>query len=326
MWLPPTSLDLLRYLIIWRINTQLAQLPRQYLPMELARVLGTLITERLPTRSAQPWRKNLAAWDAAARHPQDEDSESAFPDTPMWPLETVFFVYPGKCIYGEGEILLWELKLFGKDADHELFLEVILPAMEEAGFREDRRWRQWRGIWGHFDIDSVYVARGRQWEPFVQGGRLDLHYRPTRQQWALDTEQADIEKKAFRELFWLTPFDLDVPPEIEVHHAGSLAPILSALIARLNHLVSDSFELPLGIWDRLDAEQRVRLESSSDHGARIRHGDHSLSPVPNGFPGKWIGTQTFGSIPPLFLPYLELASILHIGHHTQFGCGTFLLR
>jgi hypothetical protein len=323
MWLPPTSLDLLRYLIVWRINSPLVQLPRKYLPMELARVLGTLITERLPTRSARPWRKNLAAWDAAARQPRDEDSESVFPDIPMWPLETVFFAYPGKSVYGEGEILLWELKLFGKDADHELFLEVILPAMEEAGFREDRRWRQRRGLWGHFDIDSVYVARSRQWEPLVQGGRLDLRYRPTRQQWALDTKQADIEGKVFREIFWLAPFDLDAPPEIE---ADSLAPILSALIARLNHLVGDFFEFPLGIRDRLDAEQRVRLEPSSSHGARIRHGDHNLSPVPDGFPGKWIGTQRFRSIPPLLLPYLELASILHVGRHTQFGCGTFLLR
>ena len=50
-----------------------------------------------------------------------------------------------------------------------------------------------------------------------------------------------------------------------------------------------------------------------------------IYPVLESQPGCWIGKQIFSLIPDHAIPYLILASIFHIGAHTHFGCGTFLV-
>ena len=60
MWDFISPINLIRYLIVWRVNASLVHLPR-YLPTELSAVLGRLIAERLPLPQAREWRKALAA-------------------------------------------------------------------------------------------------------------------------------------------------------------------------------------------------------------------------------------------------------------------------
>jgi hypothetical protein len=59
------------------------------------------------------------------------------------------------------------------------------------------------------------------------------------------------------------------------------------------------------------------------HDVLLRSAD--LDRVPGRWPGQWRGTQVFASIFALFFPYLQLASILHIGRQTHFEYGTFVL-
>ena len=70
MWSIIEPLHLIRYLLVWKVNRKMVRLPH-CLPVDLSRVLGTLIAERLPTREAQPWRKASSKWegyDSAARN------------------------------------------------------------------------------------------------------------------------------------------------------------------------------------------------------------------------------------------------------------------
>ena len=175
-------LDLIRYLMVWRVNRSLVQLPR-CLSLELSRGLGALIARRLPTREAHQWQQVEAAWESAAESAsRGRRSRGASPEL-AWPIETVLFPYPRKRVYGPGEVVLWELKLLADSADHGLFLEWVLPAMEEASTTADPRWHQPRSLWGRFDIQGVYAARGLRWEPVVEDGRLDLQCRVTSTQW-----------------------------------------------------------------------------------------------------------------------------------------------
>ena len=59
-----SPINLIRYLIVWRVNGTMVQLPR-YLPTALSQALGTLIAERLPTQQTREWRKTLDAWENA---------------------------------------------------------------------------------------------------------------------------------------------------------------------------------------------------------------------------------------------------------------------
>lgn len=232
---------------------------------------------------------------------------------------------------------MWELKLLGESADHGLFLETILPALEEVGYTADPRWNYQNNIWGRFDIQAVYVARGMHWEPLVRDGRLDLRYRPNATQWAeglaLDADVA----RTYSRLTWLTPFDLEAisankgdlnPSERSKGRAFdkgvTLRTILNALTSRLS-LVLDQHTMPEDAWDALMPEGGRRLQEAMlvADGIPLRSVD--LEPVPARWRGEWQGTQVFASIPSLFLPYLQLASILHIGRQTHFGCGTFVL-
>lgn len=246
-------------------------------------------------------------------------------------------VYPGKRTYGRGEVILWELKLFGDCADHDRFLEVFLPAMEEASYTVDERWQRRNGLWGHFDVRAVHVANGLRWEPLVQDGRLDLRYRPTPWQWAEGREGiASRGPRVLRRLEWVNAFDLTLPampgsqpsPTLESQEGipSSLTHVLALLVARLNHLWGSGSGDPLELPEFLDETQRRALALALAKGADIHPQYHNLVPAPKDMLGKWIGTQSFSSLPPPLLPYLDLAAIVHIGRYTQFGCGSFLLR
>ena len=70
---------------------------------------------------------------------------------------------------------------------------------------------------------------------------------------------------------------------------------------------------PLRLQEAMQAADDVLLRSAD------------LERVPDRWPGQWRGTQVFASIPALCFPSLQLASILHVGRQTHFGCGTFVL-
>jgi hypothetical protein len=137
------SINLIRYLFVLRVNSSLVYLPK-YLSIELSSVLGAIIAKRLPTNEAGRWQKTLAIGNeylserilGSRNLRKSPQSLQAVPDSP-WPIEVVLFTYPRKVTYGQGEMILWELKLFGESADHGFFLEVILPAIEEAGYISD---------------------------------------------------------------------------------------------------------------------------------------------------------------------------------------------
>jgi hypothetical protein len=326
-------LRLLRYLCVWQVNSSLVRLAGPFWTLELTRVLGTLISERLPSRQAAPWRKALVADTIAG-------PQSPMPQR-LWPLEAVLMRYPAKRTYSRGELLFWELKLFGDAADHDLFLELILPAMEEAGYTSDQRWQRHNGLWGHFDVYAVRVARGRHWEPLVEQGRLDLRYHPTPWQWTEDRQapapqpSVAVIRPRFRRVRWLTPFDPTLPPINAAGRNGAgageadvpecLAHLLALFLLRLNELFGNTSGDPLDLPGQLNADEQDALAQALLQGADIRQRHHELESVRRSVPGRWRGTQVFEPVPPELLPYLDLASLLHIGGYTQFGCGTFLL-
>ena len=325
MWAFTDRINLIRYLIVWRTNSPLVWLPA-CLSAELSWVLGTIIADRLPTREARPWRKFLASWEEGK-----SKKHLPFPET-AWPIKSVLFVYPGKRSYGEGELILWELKLLAESADHGFFLEFILPAMEEAATTSDPRWRQKNNLWGQFDICSIYAARGDRWEPFVQEGKLDLHYHPTPVQWAEGLAFDARSDHVFKRLSWLTPFDLSTTrrnarrrKEIPDQEVPTLLRILESLLDRMAVFLPGKHNTSKQVWNALNVEERTALEEAMEQAKRVPVRRHKLFSAPKGWPGRWIGIQYFPFVPPSLIPYLELASILHIGKQTHFGCGTFAL-
>lgn len=333
MWPFITPLNLIRYLIVWRVNDSMVMLPR-CLPAALSPVLGALIADRLPTRDAQPWRKALAAWDdESIANAQRVIGVERLPKA-VWPIESVLFATPGKTAYGEGELVMWELKLLGAQADHALFLEMILPAMEEAAVTSDARWKQTHSIWGRFDIQSILVARGPVWEPIVSDGRLNLDYRVTPTQWADGlTFGQEAEPRARRKLAWVTPVDLErwsADPKARSRGGKGGRPttraLVDALLARVGQLLPGKQHGPDAALALLSEEEQTSLwRGLSSMGLYDRY--HKADPIPRGWPGRWVGSQTFlDPFPLALLPFLELASILHVGEQTHFGCGTFVLR
>ncbi len=315
-------LDLIRYLIVWRVNSPLVWLPI-CLPLEISQVLGMLIANRLPTREAAPWRKALAPLEEY----QGKEGRCPLPEM-AWPVETVLFVYPGKRTWGQGELIVWELKLLGESADHGLFLEVILPAMEEAATMTDGRWHRQNSLWGRFDLHTVYAARGNRWEPFVQEGRLNLRYTATPTQWAERPESAS-SNRLFDRLTWLTPFDFALTEgkkgKILPDEVPTLKTILDHLVQRLALFLPGKHRTAGDVWASLSAEERSLLQAAMEEADRIPVQNHRLRPAPKNWPGRWLGSEHFPFIPPSILPYLELASILHVGRQTHFGCGTFIV-
>ena len=328
MWSFIEPINLIRYLCVWRVNRALVRLPT-YLPIELSQVLGTIIADRLPTRQARPWLKALV---------------QEVPHHPAWPVEAVLFAYPGKQFYGPGEPIFWELKLLGPQADHALFLEVVLPAMEAAGHTTDPRWYQSNTLWGRFDIEAIYVARGAQWEPLVSEGQLDTRYRATPMQWAegLTFAPAPGDDRSFKSLTWLTPLDLRPLPALsgslavsseEIKSESDIAEIpiptlqllLEALLARIAQLTPGKYTTPGDVWNMLSPVEQSALWEVVIQADKIKVRQIQPQSAPKDWPQGWLGEQTFAAMPPSLLPYLELASILHLGRRTHVGCGVFVM-
>ncbi len=332
------SLRMIRYLIVWKINSPFCILPNNF-PVELSYVLASFIAKRLSTMEAASWQKMLKAWKEASDKIPTKRNVYIHPiEQVSWPIEMSLFVYPSKHNYGKGELILMELKLLGNSAEHGLFLELIVPAMEEAGFTSDSAWHSHNRIWGRFDIHAAYVAHGPRWVPLVTEGRIDLRYQPSAVQWCDGWDFAPPRNRKPNGIVWLTPFDLQSEPsrsrdaatnedakEPESQIAPTLYDILQGLLQRVGQLLSPKGKAMQDVWDFINDEDRLLLESAMQKTSGVPVLWHTLKPVPASWPGRWVGKQGFPTIPPPVIPYLDLASMLHIGRQTHFGCGTFLL-
>ncbi len=334
-WSLPQSIHLIRYLVVWRVNHTLIRLPA-WLPLEISYVLGNIISARLPTNQVRPWRKALEPWEESnffelERQQHGRHDKIEVPHT-AWPIESTLFAYPTKRTYGYDESMMWELKLIGNSADHNLFLELILPAIEEACMTTDSRWRRANKIWGRFDVPSVYVARGMEWEPLIVDGRLDLNVRVTPNQWAEGLSFDMPPSRQLSRLNWVTPFDLTPLENVSLKNKTmpfttdpSLSDIIIALIARLDRIISNKSTSYSRGWDLLEDEEKRKVQDALRQVRPVFTRERGLRKIPHFWPGRLIGSQRFSPIPDALIPYLNLASILHIGQHTHFGCGTFTL-
>jgi len=316
------------------VNSSVVWLPRS-LSVELSLVLGTIIANRLPTLQASLWRKALALWNEHGGISLiRKKSLRNVPDA-SWPMETVLFAYPGKRTYGRGELILWELKLLGESADHNLFLEIILPALEAAGSIVDEEWQSPNCLWGHFNIHSIYVARGHRWEPLVDNGKLDLRYQATPLQWS-EGLLFDLDSRSrFNRLTWVTPFDLvnceETPDEecptkrIRPYDVPTLKGVLEALITRMSRIIPGRYTTPDDLWELLGMEDKMLFRETIEQVSDVSMLYKKIEPVSRLQPGRWIGKQKFTTIPAPVVPCLELASIFHVGGYTHFGCGTFVI-
>ncbi|RME54380.1 MAG: hypothetical protein D6790_16805 [Caldilineae bacterium] len=329
MWAFTQQLELIRYLFVLRVQRSLVWAPRPLVP-EFSVVLGTQIAERLPAREAHPWRKALAAWEPALANWR---KNNVFPEAP-WPIQAVHFLHPTKRSFTAGEPLLWELKLMGESADHGFFLEVILPAVEAAGNTQDARWKDLSDLWGGFNIQSLYVAQGNRWTPLAEDGRLDLSRQVTPYQWAEELPLHPPGMAVRDRLRWVTPFDFSNPSRRQTRptkrpsrqETPTLPGLLDALMARVVELLPGRRRTVAELWTELGAEEQERFEEARHAAQRIKPVKKKLQRAAPGQPGRWIGEQKFQFIPPSMIPYLQLASIFHVGQGVHFGCGTFVLR
>ncbi len=336
MWNFIKPIKLIRYLVVWRINSALVRAPICLTP-ELSLGLGSIISQRLPTRRAKPWRKTTANWnDYGGTALVGHRMPRTIPEI-SWPVESVLLDYSGtsRRIYGNGEKILWELKLMGEDADHGFFLEVILPALEETCNISNHNWRRRKSFWGRFDIQAVYAARGDTWEPVVRDGLLDPHYRANPTQWAEGLTFAADSGRVFDRLTWVAPFDLLEEDDeankrggkkrIASHEIPTLPKIMTSLITRMVHLLPGKYNTADDLWEIVGTEEKSAFDAALEQARLIPLHRKEFKRARGGCPGKWTGIQTFASIPHPIIPYLELASILHIGKQTHFGCGTFVI-
>jgi hypothetical protein len=153
---------------------------------------------------------------------------------------------------------------------------------------------------------------------------LDLRYRPTQVQWTEGLTFKPNLPRAFRNLHWLTPFDLMGAAPLATS-GDNVRMILEALMTRVNHLIAARHKSHEGVAAILNAAGQAALQNALAQARLCELVSKNLERAPEHWPGVWMGTQTYAPIPPAILPYLELASILHIGRHTHFGCGTFRL-
>ncbi len=339
-------INLIRYLFVLRVNRSLAWLSN-YLPAEISLILGTTIAKRLPTAQARPWLKSLAAWEPYGGIKSIANKQLKMIPEVSWPIESVIFAYPHeKRSFGEGEFILWELKLLGDSADHGLFLEMIMPAIEEVGLSYDKRWAYPNCLWGKFDIHAVYAARGNHWEPFVKNGQLDLNYNATPFQWSENLSYTVNPKLPPDTIRWIAPFDLsDKSDKQKVRKtwrrnnkhqnraipAPSLKKIIEALIFRLNNLLVGKINNFDELWAILDqgagTEHQTALKTAWKQASHIPVYKKALCTPPAHWPGVALGAQTYtATFPEALIPLLGLASILHIGRYTHYGLGSFTIE
>lgn len=101
------QISLIRYLIVWRVNSSVVFLPR-YLSIDLSRVLGSIFTERLPSSEKTVWEKALKLDKAACPIASNNKNAQTAPSVKStWPIDAVLFTYPGKRTYGRDELIFW---------------------------------------------------------------------------------------------------------------------------------------------------------------------------------------------------------------------------
>ncbi len=334
------QINLIRYLIVWRVNSSLVFFPR-FQAIDFSDVLGSIICQRLPTSEKKQWTKALTPLKNIIEQIKNKKlhaTDLKFPDS-SWPLKTTIFVYPNKRTFGKDELIFWELKLFGDDADHGLFLEVLLPAMEEACVTANPEWNSRNRLWGHFDILNIYAARGSSWQPFVSNGKLDLTCRVNPQQWLQDLQLQPKVYHPLKYVDWILPADftddlagyyaLALPDEkqkLKFKQAPPLSLILFSLIQRISRLLYEPKKRSTKIEDVLKTDDQEAFWQAIRGTLQINIAEKKLHRVPRSWPGKFCGAQKYSSIPEAIIPYLNIASILHVGRFTHFGCGTFVLR
>ncbi|MEM7532116.1 MAG: hypothetical protein AAF639_08070 [Chloroflexota bacterium] len=379
MWTIDPPIKLIRYLFALRVNSSYARVS-PCTALEFSYVLANMIADRLPTQEAAHWRRALRSLRSYEPEILGHDLSSVgVPDgsnlrsdffnnlnapTIRWPINVILHVYPGKFVYGHDELILWEAKFLGDDASHQLFLETLLPAVEEAGYGPLPEFRRKGRLWGNYDIDGVYVANGLQWQPIVRRGEINLRVRPTSRQWANDLSFTlnSRKRQQINKLTWITPFDFR---NLSQHSSSntrrrqsnaqgnqrnqqqkhSTVPSLHALLYAFNHRFGG--HMPIWVPESYlpSAEQSNARQKSNQRRQRNRnHKDypltynslanaaksfdmrsHEIKPPPKSMPGQGIGTQTFAQFPPFMIPYLVLGSVVHLGNHTHLGCGTFYL-
>ncbi len=325
--------NLLRYLIALRVSAPLVRL-LDHPAVEFSLALGTAIADGLPTSEARPWRKALANWDPCFNSRSIRGTPllgvKGFQGPPdvSWPIDAVLFFYPHKRHYGRGEPIFWELKLLGDAADHAFFLEVILPALESLG-RQGLPDRQYTHcLWGHFDVDSVYVASGDRWDPLAREGRLDLGYRPAPDQWARGWADRLETQPNRRSLAWLTPVELQPGRSLYEPPADAPLPghILEAFTHRLSALLFGRHYDIDAFWSMLNDRDALAFMAASREATEICVARDDVARVSNPWPGRWTGLQVFDRpVSAGLLGWLALASLIHIGRYTHYGCGTFLM-
>lgn len=383
---PFLDIPLIRYLIVWRVTDTLVRMP-PCLSAALSDALGEVVAERLPTSEAREWRKTRETWQNPA--PPAPGLMAPPKVAAPWPIHAVLFPHPGKQVYGQGEAIVWELKLLGPHADHGLFLETLLPAMEALGVTTERRWRDRQDLWGHFDVHEVYAARGARWMPVVEEGKVNLRARVSPVQWRDGLTFGADALREYRQIVWITPFDLGEGAEAQGSRGAAeqgnegaeaqaskqngekpkkrkgqparqrenakakreerqrrrqkiteaeiptLYGIVDALVNRITQFLpgkKPSVEQawaqvdPADVWAMINAEDPTALTPEGEE-LQVTLQSSAFTAPPKGWPGKWIGKEFFSApLPARLLPYLELASILHVGKDTHFGCGTFKLE
>jgi len=326
-----TPLNLIRYLFILNVNSSLVWLPK-WPSIELSVVLGNTIADQLPTTQARPWKKALAACNIYDKKPQLEKKGGNIPESP-WPIDAILFWYPVKRSYGQNERILLELKLVGQCADHGLFLEVILPAIENIGKVPNSHWHYTNCLWGHFDIQSVYTAKGTQWKPLVKNGRLDLRYKVNPSQWSQGLKFDIASSNAINRLTWLTPFELK---KCEINNqklkkngsqkVPSLTCIMEEIVQRMSSIILGKHAGGDDFLEILESDVLLSWREAMEQASHLSLLRHDITKAPSNIPGQWIGSQTFATfMPTSIIPYLELGSIFHIGKYTHYGCGNFVM-
>ncbi|KPA17904.1 hypothetical protein MHK_001878 [Candidatus Magnetomorum sp. HK-1] len=320
------SIKLIRYLIAWRVNTSLVRLPLDF-SAEISKTLGHAIADRLSTKDARNWRKHLDTdrnqlFNASGLSQKHDD----YPETP-WPIHTIILPHNTKRNYGTNEIILWELKIIGDSADHGFFLEAILPAMEQLSFSEARGPRSRSKLWGHFDIQHIWIANGNSWDPLIADNQLNLRYNPKPLQWCSHFSERTYtqEQTQQKKLIWLTPFEFD--PHILTQIDDQLLPDMSVLLESVIRRWSfyTSSRIKKDIWDLVPSSILVEVKKAWESACAMKIHDYNLIPAFKDVPGLWKGYLTYKDIPFFLLPYLDMAAILHVGKKTHYGCGTFAM-
>jgi len=317
------SIKLFRYLIAWRINAPMIRLPIDF-SASISKILGYAIADSLSTRDARLWHKHLDANKLQLfQRPAIEDP---YPETP-WPVNAVIIPYTNKRNYCQGEVIYWELKLIGDSADHGFFLEAIIPAMEKLGYIEQNIPQSRMSIWGHYDILSVWVANGNQWEPLINDSQLNLRYHPKPLQWNshLTEEYYTKEMSKKNRLIWLRPFEFEVQNLSQMHDKfiPEMQTIIESVVRRWSYFESSIIRKE--IWDLVPSHLLIEVKKAWEIACNMRISSYNLTPALRNEPGLWSGELTYDNIPVFLMPYLDMAAVFHVGKKTHYGCGTFAL-